>query len=241
MPTMPVPHPMQPQRHSLVWLTAPGWQQVQAQTSTEPVAAREALARWRAADWPLVVRRHLPTMPATDVALGIALPPQPVTGVKPRIAVTVERARMRQVDLPLSLATALPAAPLHWRAALLALHLESLHELPGLHVFGSLAWQAITGMSYLRTTSDIDLLVAPATRSELEACLACLRRHAMTLPLDGEILFPCGAAVAWKEWDDVMRPGVAGPRRVLSKHADRVTLCDCSMLLASFDAPGAPP
>ncbi len=201
----------------------------------EPVGVREALARWRAADWPLVVCRRSPGMAAADLALGIALPPHPQTRAKPRIAATVALQHVRQVEPPLPLAAVLPVAPNHWRAALLALHMESLDTVPALRVFGSLAWQTITGMPYLGSGSDIDLLVAPTTRAELDACLGCLRRHAMTLPLDGEIVFPSGAAVAWKEWDDVTRHGAGAGARVLSKHADRVALSDCGDLLSSFD------
>ncbi|MBC7514180.1 MAG: malonate decarboxylase holo-[acyl-carrier-protein] synthase [Herminiimonas sp.] len=226
---------MQPHRHSLVWLTVPGWEQVQAGAAAETVSIREALSRWRAADWPLVVRRRPPAMAATDLALGIALPPQAGSGIKPRIATIVNLLHVRRVDAPLPLAAVLKVVPAHWRAALLAMHLESLDALPALRVYGSLAWQTITGMGYLTSTSDIDLLVAPATRGELGACLDCLRRYASILPLDGEIVFPSGAAVAWKEWDAVTRGEMpdAGAR-VLSKYADTVVLVDCSELLASL-------
>lgn len=226
---------MQPRRHSLVWLTAPGWEQVQAGAAAETVSIREALSRWRAADWPLVVRRRLPVMAATDLALGIALPPQTGTGSKPRIATVVDLLHVRRVDPPLPLAAVLKVVPAHWRAALLALHLENLEALPALRVYGSLAWQTITGMGYLTDSSDIDLLAAPATPDELSACLDCLRRYATILPLDGEIIFPSGAAVAWKEWDAVTRGDMpdAGAR-VLSKYADNVVLSSCSELLASL-------
>ena len=231
---------MQPQRHSLVWLTAPGWDQVQASAAGEPVLLREALARWRAADWPLVVRRRLPALAATALALGIALPPQAQTGVKPRIASVVEQRHVRRIQPPLQLSAVLTVAPAHWRAALSALLLEALDGLPPLQVYGSLAWQTITGMHYLTSVSDIDLLVMPATRGELDACLDCLRRHAEVLPLDGEILFPDGAAVSWKEWLGVMRGNsAAASARVLVKRVDRVAMSDCSTLLATFNGGGA--
>ena len=232
---------MQPRRHSLVWLTAPGWDQVQAGAAGEPVLLREALSRWRAADWPLVVRRRLPALADTDLALGIALPPQVRTGVKPRIASIVDQHHVRRIEPPLPLSAVLTVAPLHWRAALSALLLEGLDGLPPLHVYGSLAWQTMTGMHYLTSASDIDLLVMPATRGELDACLDCLRRHAEVLPLDGEIVFPDGAAVAWKEWQGVVQGNLSDAgARVLVKHADRVAMSDCSDLLATFDDGAAP-
>ena len=233
---------MQPSRHSLVWLTTPGWEQVQAGTAAASVSVREALSRWRAADWPLVVRRRLPETPATDLALGIALPPDAGTGAKPRIAATVDRLHVRRVEPALLLSAVLPSVPVHWRAALLALHMETIDILPPLRVFGSLAWQTMTGMRYLRSGSDIDLLFMPVTRAALEDGLDCLRRYAMILPLDGEIVFPCGAAIAWKEWDAVEREGSAGVgARVLTKHGDRVGLSECGDLLASLDGAEALP
>ena len=231
---------MQPHRHSLVWLTAPGWDQLQAGAASQTVQLREALARWRATDWPLVVRRRLPTMPATDLALGIALPPHAQTGAKPRVASIVELGHVRRTAPPLSLSTVLTIVPAHWRAALSALLLESLDGLPPLHVYGSLAWQSITGMGYLTNSSDIDLLVAPTSREEFDACLECLRRYAAVLPLDGEIVFPGGAAVSWKEWDSVTQGTRADAgTSVLTKHADRVALSACADLLATFDGAAA--
>ena len=40
----------------------------------------------------------------------------------------------------------------------------------------------------------------PRDRAELDAGTLLLASHLDKLPLDGEILFPSGQAVAWKEW-----------------------------------------
>ena len=230
-----------PGRHALVWLSARGWETVQATTSTESVAVRDALARWRDADWPLVVRRRSPDEPAPvalqePVAVGLALPPHPQTGVKPRIAAMVERADIRRQELPTQLANVLAAAPPQWRAGLLALHMESMESPLPIRVYGSLAWQSITGMPYLRGSSDIDLLVAPGTQRELALAIDLLQRHGGGLPLDGEIVFPSGAAVAWKEWRDVFAAQDSGGARarVMVKTDDSVSLMTCAALLASL-------
>ena len=231
-----------PARHDLVWLNARGWDGVQATTIAQPVAVRDALARWRDADWPLVVRRRSPDEPAPDslreaIPVGLALPPHPQTGVKPRIGVMVERADIRRHELPTPLSTVLAAAPPQWRAGLLALHLESTEPPLPLRVFGSLAWQAITGMPYLRGTSDIDLLAAPRTQRELALAMDLLHRHGGGLPLDGEIVFPSGAAVAWKEWRNVFAADDStGAARVMVKTHDSVALMTCAALLASLDS-----
>lgn len=228
------------QRHSLVWPTASGWDRVRADTIAEPVAIREALVRWRNADWPLVVRRAEPGTREDSLAVGIALPPHADTGVKPRIAAVVALDQVRDFEQPVSLPSVLEAAPLQWRSALLALHLEAIDTLPMLRLFGSVAWQSITGMRYLRSASDIDLLLLPQTRAMLDAGVALLRRHAATLPLDGEIMFPSGEAVSWKEWDSV-RGADAAPAsaRVLVKTRSNVSLAACGALLDSFDAGAA--
>lgn len=232
LPVVQMPLP----RHSLAWLTATGWAQVQAGTAQEPVVVRDAIARWRAADWPLVACRAMPGLVADRIALGIALPPDEA-GHKPRIGTSVDASEIRQHTPPLLLSTVLQNVPLHWRAGLLALQLQAAESGLELRVFGSLAWQTVTGMAYLRASSDIDLLLAPASQTDLSVGIALLASHASVLPLDGEIVFPSGAAVAWKEWRDVADArGTDGIGRVLAKHADRVSLSSCASLLASLDA-----
>lgn len=227
---------MQPPRHSLVWLKPAGWDQVQAGAIQESVPVRDAIARWRAADWPLVVCRAVPGMETGRIALGIALPPDE-SGNKPRISTSVESGQIRLQAPALLLSTVLQSAPPQWRAGLLALQLQAAELTLELRVFGSLAWQTMTGMPYLRTSSDIDLLLAPTSGFDLSAGMVLLALHAGVLPLDGEIVFPSGAAVAWKEWRDVTAAhGANGAGSVLAKHADRVSLASCASLLASLDA-----
>jgi phosphoribosyl-dephospho-CoA transferase len=97
-------------------------------------------------------------------------------------------------------------------------------------VFGSVAMQTLTGERYLRPGSDIDLLLRPASGVQLDIGLGVLRHHAQSLPLDGEIEFPSGHAVSWKEW---LGQG-HGADRVLAKHIDTVALLRCDQLLAGF-------
>ena len=94
--------------------------------------------------------------------------------------------------------------------------------------FGSLAMQALTGIPYLTPTSDIDILLHPRTVHELDTGLALMHHHAPTLPLDGEIVFPDGAAVSWKEWS------ASGDERVLVKHVGGVRLSGKAPLLAQL-------
>jgi phosphoribosyl-dephospho-CoA transferase len=92
--------------------------------------------------------------------------------------------------------------------------------------------QAITGQSYLTPASDIDLLFVPADAASLRAGLALLEQYAALLPLDGEIVFPSGEAVAWKEWISAGRHDA----RVLVKDAGAVRLAPMAQLLATLEA-----
>ena len=210
-------------RHDLVWLTAQGWKEAAA--SVRPGDLR-SLALWERQGWPAVVRRRDVGQPAGVVSLGIALPPAGVDAPKERIALRVSTQHVQRRENALSLHQATAAAPQAWRAGLAALDGAGL----GLRAYGSLALQALTGLPYLTPRSDIDLLLAPRSRSELDAGIAALSRHAGALPLDGEILFPDGAAVAWKEWRDA-RDGT----RVLVKTMDAVRLDGRAALLATLE------
>lgn len=199
-------------RHDLAWLTDAGWQ---AAAVGAPASHQAVFAQWRDAGWPAVVRRDDASTSGKAVPLGIALPPQ-ADGTKPRIALLAAPGHITNSTRPLALERVITAAPAAWQDGLARLG-EAAHGL-NLRVYGSLALQAITGMAYVRPTSDIDLLFAPRTAAELQAGLDLLRSHAASLPLDGELVFPSGAAVAWREWLQ------AGAQRVLVKERSAARL-----------------
>ncbi|MET0321200.1 MAG: malonate decarboxylase holo-[acyl-carrier-protein] synthase, partial [Duganella sp.] len=170
----------------------------------------------------------------------LPLPPDPATGHKPRIGLRVRRADVARVAPPMALGAALAAAvpaTAPERAALAALLADAGASAACLRVYGSLAMQALTGLHYLRPASDIDLLFHPASRRQLDDVVALLARHAQTLPLDGEIVFPGGRAVAWKEWrlacgDTVgATSGATTGARVMVKSLHRVYLAHPRQLL----------
>jgi phosphoribosyl-dephospho-CoA transferase len=225
-------------RHSLVWLTEKGWQSVCGYITEHPVAICDAIARWQAANWPLVVRRSEQELSAGRVAVGIALPPQSDAKLKSRVSAVVDQSDIARWQPPLTLASILTTVPTHWRGPLVALHMESLETLPPLEVFGSLTWAAITTMPYLHSASDIDLILKPSTHSQLKQGTEMLARYAMTLPLDGEIIFPDGRAVAWKEWHKACSSNHASTNtttQVLVKHLDGVSIVNCQTLLETLD------
>ncbi|WP_426175379.1 malonate decarboxylase holo-[acyl-carrier-protein] synthase [Massilia sp. TWR1-2-2] len=210
-------------RHDLVWLTGRGWDAAFAGAAAGQHAAFD---QWRREDWPAVVRRADAGLAPQHVSLGIPLPPTS-DGVKGRIAFTVPTAHVARRIGALALDDAAAAAPPRWRQAL-----NVLADSMPLRAYGSLAMQAATGLAYLTATSDIDLLFFPTDGNALRAGLALLERYAAVLPLDGEMVFPSGAAVSWKEW---LSAG-AVKARVLVKDAAGVRLAPMEQLLATLEA-----
>lgn len=217
-------------RHNLAWLTAEGWREaIQAATPE----CRDAIRSWQLADWPATVRRRDAGTRMDECSLGIALPPEVDSGVKKRIGLRVSMAHVVQTSAPLVLSEAIAKAPTAWKDALTALDQQASATGIILRVYGSLALQTMTDMDYLKPTSDIDLLFSPASGEQLSAGVDLLQEASVTLPLDGEIAFPGGQGVAWKEW----HAAVTGQRgtRVLVKHLHGVRLANPSELLASLD------
>lgn len=220
-------------RHSRVWLSEQGWRHVM--TGLAPALHADVDA-WRLAGLPLIGRRADADSGPDEVCVGLALAPDPASRAKVRLAARVARADVERVLPPLGLDAVAAAVPVHWQAPYRAL----LHDTAGaalpLQVFGSLALQAMTGLPYLTASSDIDLLFYPATRSQLAHAISLLDKHAQALPLDGEIVFPQGEAVSWREWRDVVHGDTHG--RVLVKGRQAVRLASCAALLSSLE--GAP-
>jgi phosphoribosyl-dephospho-CoA transferase len=209
-------------RHDLVWLTPAGWE---AALASNP---HPALHAWRDHDRPAIVRRHEDGLGTDVVCLGIPLPAS--FGLRQRLALVSATAHIARRAPPVALADALAAAPPAWLAALITLQ-RAFHALD-LRVYGSLAMATLTGQAYLRPESDIDLLLRPATQAELGAGLALLAQYAQLLPLDGEIVFPSGEAVAWKEWLAARRDRA----RVLAKSWSTVRLADPAGLASTLPA-----
>ena len=217
-------------RHDLVWLTSRGWQRVRAGA---PEQALAALDRWRDAGWPAVVRRAEAAIAPGEVAIGFPLPPRPEDGGKLKFGCCVEMSDIGRRTRALPLVGALDAVPAQWREGLEMLERQAAHAGVGLGVYGSVALAALTGQYYLTPLSDIDVLLQPHTRRQLMIGLDLLSWHAGILPLDGEVVFPDGRAVAWKE----SRAAFAGApgTRVLTKGLDRIALVLPEELMATLE------
>jgi phosphoribosyl-dephospho-CoA transferase len=178
-------------RHDLVYVSASAWRTLLH--SRGDLAAEPLIAGWVACAWPLVARRALPGE-APGLALGLPLPP---SHGKRRVVLSLPYDALVSSAPPPLLRDVTRAAPSAWRPTL-----ERLIALDGeIRIYGSLAWQYLTGLDYLTLRSDLDLLLPlprPADAPRVIAGLAALERGA-PMRLDGELVRGDGAAVNWRE------------------------------------------
>lgn len=208
---------VQYQRHDLVWLSEEAWAGI-LRTSTAP----ELLRQWQQEEWPAVVTRRQPDTAEDEVCIGFPLPP--VAGNKLRFAARVKAEHIALHQSALSLHNVVAVVPPAWQAGLQSLHQHALMAGIKLRVYGSVAMQFLTGQDYLNATSDIDILFRPYQQAQLRAGLALLHEQ-QTLPIDGEIVFPGEAAVAWKEWIQAAHAGQDfNQQRVMVKDMHGVSL-----------------
>jgi len=162
-------------------------------------ALRVHVAAWVATDRPLVVARQPDNIAADTIAVGLALPP---AQGKRRIALSVTSQEISRHSQPLLLADALVHAPMEWQSALAELDAAATGIDLELRVFGSLAWQALSGLPYLTPQSDIDLIWHAQSHTQLQQGVALLARWEQEsgLRADGEVLFGKNSAVSWREW-----------------------------------------
>ena len=211
----------------MVWVRPECRAAVAAQVTDDAMHAQ--VTAWLAADRPLVVARQ----PVTDkdfpdtIATGLALPP---AQGKCRIALSVAAKDIVRYTPPLLLADAIAHAPAEWQPALAELDAAAIRIDLELRVFGSLAWQALSGLPYLTPQSDIDLLWHPLSNTQLQQGIALLARWEQSsgLRADGEVLFGGSSAVSWREWA-TLRSG--NDQRVLVKRASSAGLVDARELL----------
>lgn len=203
-------------RHARVWLNWPDAAElIHLQDAVQLAAIHQHAAR----GLPFVARSMQPGDLYGMVPLGLRLP----RSAAPRsIGFCVPPTVVREVSDALSLSEALlqrTALPKGWPDALQRLQADATRLGLTLRVYGSLAWQCATGIPYLAENSDIDLLLAPESAEQAHAGLRLLEavEEEGLLRLDGEMIFPDGRAIAWKEL-------LANTRLVMVKSAEGVAL-----------------
>ncbi len=179
-------------RNQLVWLDPQGWAQVQAHAWD--AEARTILAHWHRNDLPLVVCRQRVDIETDQLCLGL---PAPLQWSRRRLALTVGVDQVATIgDFP----TLRQVAQVHaWGSAALALELALMQLGVTARVYGSHGWQFLTHMPYLHDASDIDLSLRVKDFQTACQVAAWLSATELGPRLDGEIAFPGGQAVAWRE------------------------------------------
>lgn len=210
-------------RHHLIWVDAGSWRQHilgQLDDSLDR-AAQETLSAWFNAGRPAIVRRLQPQEPPEGVGLGVSLPP---AKGKRRLALRLASPAITCALPPPLLSEILAAAPAAWRAALASLDAQTRAHGLELRVYGSLAWQFLTGESYVSANSDVDLLCdlrdGASWRTLVQLLLAWERTSG--LRADGECIGHDDRAVAWRELARDTRQVVVKHHRgaeLLPKHA----------------------
>jgi phosphoribosyl-dephospho-CoA transferase len=203
------------QRHDLVRLAPQAWRDLR-RAQVDHDHAAELIALWAVRGWPLIVTRQDADVSTDHVALGLPAPP----GLgRVRLRLAVPRAAIAAVDaLPeLNAVLCRLGAPAGGTALDHALRDCSLTA----QVFGSFAWQALTGLDYVHDRSDLDLAIRVSDWSDAETAVAVLAKAQLSQRLDGELVFSGHRSVAWREIAQLSSGQVGS---VLVKSLDGVTL-----------------
>ena len=202
-----------PGRHDLVFISPEGWRAML--DTRDDLAADSLLARWPKMRWPTIRRRALPCE-ATGFALGLPLPP---SAGKKRVSLVVDIDHVASVARPPSLRQARAYAPRNWWPTLDRLDGLALRHAVEVRVFGSLAWQSLTGLDYVTDRSDLDVLFEFHRETDIDRFVADVAAIETDAPmrLDGELMGADGAAVNWREFH-------SGTSELLVKSLARVVL-----------------
>ena len=202
-----------PGRHDLVFVSPAGWRAML--DARDDLAADSLLARWPKMRWPTVRRRALPCE-ATGLALGLPLPP---SAGKKRVSLVVDIDHVASVARPPLLRQARAYAPRAWWPTLDRLDALARRHAVDARVFGSLAWQSLTGLDYVTGRSDLDVLFEFQGETDLDRFVADVAEIETGAPmrLDGELMRADGTAVNWREFH-------GGASELLVKSIERVVL-----------------
>ena len=196
-------------RHHLVWLDPAHPGIVAADTPTLATARA-----WLAAGRPCVVRRREATESPEILALGLPLPPR--LG-RHRLALRAPVAALVRHARPPALAEVGCSLPGPWRQRSQALETACAGCGADLRVYGSCAWEWLTGERYIASGSDLDVLVVPDGAAGAVLGALAAEASAAGPRLDGEIVLPDGGCVAWREL-------IGRGREILVKDESAVTL-----------------
>ena len=178
-------------RHQLVRLNARGWAAVRALAWDDE--ARACLSFWAAECMPLVVTQQPDRLAAGQIALGLCAP---LRWNRRRLALQVPMNGILFFDEFPKAASIKALLPAELRGPW-----EVLTGQLTARIYGSFGWQHMTGLDYRHADSDLDLCVSVEDAAAADLAAAALSQAAFIRPrIDGELVFPDGRAVAWREW-----------------------------------------
>ena len=205
-------------RHDLVWLDH------QAPWQVLTTGAEARLRAWAEARLPFVVARRDPASDGDQLRLGV---PLPLAEQRQRLSLRIEACHVLRTTPPPALADVIEGLAAPWRdeVRLLLADTSALDVPP--RVFGSFAWQSLTGLPYLQASSDLDLLweVADHVQADRLATRMQSWERDHRLRIDGELRFPGERAVSWREY-------ASGATRVMVKTSDACWLSPRDALLS---------
>ena len=218
-------------RHDLAYLHADA--RVEFATRSLPEAVERWVSQWLAEGRPLVVcrQRMRENGAESDVDLGICLPNH--LG-RQKLACRVRSDAVARFERPISVDQLNGVLQIEACSAMTRLAGAAQRLGVSVGVYGSTAWECLSGASYRRCGSDIDLICDVAHREVLPVWLRAMERSAQDVDgrLDGEVRFPDGKAVAWRELSNAFESG--GAVRVMFKGIRDVGFASLDSLQASM-------
>ncbi|MHA3892897.1 malonate decarboxylase holo-[acyl-carrier-protein] synthase [Acinetobacter sp. GXMZU3951] len=154
-----------------------------------------------------------------------------IEGQKYRVACFVEADEIQLITRPLSLHTLLKEAAHLIQDAALSSFAEGLLALNcEVYVYGSYAYQYLTKESYIRVSSDLDLVLYPQDNSRLADILQLIQKTRLLsqIPLDGEIQIHPEWHVSFNELL-MIYPDIE--QRIIAKGIQRVDMLKLEQLL----------
>jgi len=165
----------------------------------EGKTGRAVFEEWISRSFPFVVKRPCVSDDGKSIHCGIPLPP---SRGKLRLGYIVRRESVEAVFNPPSLKECLSAAPENIRDELERLNMTAEKYGFSPLVFGSLAWQSVTGENYLSENSDTDLIFKIESPGHFEMMGKVFEEEmaASALKYDVEIKMPDGNSFSWNEY-----------------------------------------
>ncbi len=205
-------------RNQLVWIDTQAWQQIEAQ-AWDP-EAQEILAHWRTHSLPLVVCRHRDEPTADQLCVGL---PAPTRWSRRRLSLSIRLAQIKVSGVfPAFLQL---ARARHWGRAALDFGMAVSTLGVNARVYGSHGWQLLTDLHYLHAESDIDVSLHVDDFEMARQLVSILATTALHRRVDGEIVFPNGEAIAWREFQNLVE----------EKTMQVLVKTPCSIRLAAID------